>query len=71
MYCGHRGRPVHGCEDQRWPLGRIKTVIGRRFHLTCTTPGVRKLLVCNGWSCQVPSPPAGTWNATTRPWPAG
>ncbi|MFJ7045148.1 winged helix-turn-helix domain-containing protein [Streptomyces sp. NPDC101112] len=30
-------------------------MIGRRFHLTYTTPGVRKLLVCNGWSCQVPA----------------
>ncbi|WP_323179587.1 winged helix-turn-helix domain-containing protein [Streptomyces sp. NBC_00654] len=31
------------------------TVIGRRFHLTCTIQGVRKLLVRNGWSCQVPA----------------
>ncbi|GHA84621.1 winged helix-turn-helix domain-containing protein [Streptomyces termitum] len=31
----------------------MKTVIGRRFHLTCTIQGVRKLLVRNGWSYQV------------------
>ncbi len=41
--------------DQRWTLGRIKTVIGRRFHMTYTVQGVRKLLVRNGWSCQVPA----------------
>ncbi|MFF0449997.1 winged helix-turn-helix domain-containing protein [Streptomyces sp. NPDC004609] len=29
-------------------------MIGRRFHLTYTIQGVRKLLVRNGWSCQVP-----------------
>nr|WP_246109024.1 winged helix-turn-helix domain-containing protein [Streptomyces sedi] len=33
----------------------MKTVIGRRFHLTYTIQGVRKLLVRNGWSCQVPA----------------
>ncbi|MCP9946621.1 winged helix-turn-helix domain-containing protein [Streptomyces somaliensis] len=29
-------------------------MIGRRFHLAYTIQGVRKLLVRNGWSCQVP-----------------
>lgn len=33
----------------------LTTVIGRRFHLTYTIQGVRKLLVRNGWSCQVPA----------------
>lgn len=34
----------------------MKTVIGRRFHLSSyTVQGVRKLLVRNGWSCQVPA----------------
>ncbi|MFJ3936208.1 winged helix-turn-helix domain-containing protein [Streptomyces parvus] len=32
----------------------MKTVIGWRFHLTYTNQDVRKLLVRNGWSCQVP-----------------
>ncbi|MEU5840160.1 winged helix-turn-helix domain-containing protein [Streptomyces diacarni] len=49
------GPAAHGWEDQRWPLSRVKTVIGRRFHLTYTVQGVRKLLVRNGWSCQVPA----------------
>ncbi|MFD7629602.1 transposase [Streptomyces sp. NPDC059851] len=43
-----RGPAAHGWEDQRWTLSRVKTVIGRRFHLTYTVQGVRKLLVRNG-----------------------
>ncbi len=49
------GPAAHGWEDQRRTLNRVKTVIGRRFHLTYTIQGVRKLLVRNGWSCQVPA----------------
>ncbi|MEU0520692.1 helix-turn-helix domain-containing protein [Streptosporangium sp. NPDC006007] len=29
-----KGPVWHGWPDQRWPLSRITTVIGRRFHLT-------------------------------------
>ncbi|MFD9429146.1 MULTISPECIES: winged helix-turn-helix domain-containing protein [unclassified Streptomyces] len=50
-----KGPAAHGWEDQRWTLNRVKTVIGRRFHLTYTIQGVRKLLLRNGWSCQVPA----------------
>ncbi|MFJ6868523.1 transposase [Streptomyces termitum] len=50
-----KGPAAHGREDQRWTPARVKTVIGRRFHLTHTIQGVRKLLVRNGWSCQVPA----------------
>ncbi len=50
-----KGPAAHGWEDQRWTLSRVKTVIGRRFHLTYTIQGVRKLLVRNGWSCQAPA----------------
>ncbi|GGW65134.1 hypothetical protein GCM10010381_57610 [Streptomyces xantholiticus] len=50
-----KGPAAHGWEDQRWTQSRVKTVIGRRFHLTYTIQGVRKLLVRNGWSCQVPA----------------
>ncbi|MFB7429545.1 winged helix-turn-helix domain-containing protein [Streptomyces hydrogenans] len=50
-----KGPAAHGWEDQRWTLARVKTVIGRRFHLTYTIQGVRKLLVRNGWSRQVPA----------------
>jgi transposase len=57
-----KGPAAHGWEDQRWTLTRIKTVIGRRFHLTYTIQGVRKLLVRNGWSCQVPARRALEWD---------
>ncbi|MFF9654225.1 transposase [Streptomyces sp. NPDC014622] len=50
-----KGPVAHGWEDQGWTLARVKTVIGRRFHLAYTIQGVRKLLVRNGWSCQVPA----------------
>ncbi|MCX4736222.1 winged helix-turn-helix domain-containing protein [Streptomyces sp. NBC_01363] len=50
-----KGPGAHGREDQRWTSARIKTVIGRRLDLTCTIQGVRKMLVRNGWSCQVPA----------------
>ncbi|MFL9683777.1 winged helix-turn-helix domain-containing protein [Streptomyces sp. KL110A] len=50
-----KGPTAHGWEDQRWTLSRVKTVIGRCFHLTYTIQGVRKLLVRNGWSRQVPA----------------
>jgi hypothetical protein len=43
-----KGPASHGWENQRWTLGRIKTVIGRRFHLTYTIQGVRKPLMRNG-----------------------
>ncbi|WP_346657079.1 winged helix-turn-helix domain-containing protein [Streptomyces sp. ICN441] len=39
----------------RNPLRITEAVIGRRFHLTYTIRGVRKLLVRNGWSCRVPA----------------
>ncbi|GAA3026655.1 hypothetical protein GCM10017559_60810 [Streptosporangium longisporum] len=50
-----KGLAAHGWEDQRWTLARIKTVIGRCFHMACTIQGVRKLLARNGWSWQVPA----------------
>ncbi|WP_334029336.1 winged helix-turn-helix domain-containing protein [Nocardia terpenica] len=45
-----KGAVVHGWPDQSWTLARIKTVIGRRFHISC----VDALLHRHGWSWQVP-----------------
>jgi transposase len=50
-----KGPAAHGWADQKWTLSRVKTVIGRRFHLSYTVQGVAKLLKRNGWSCQVPA----------------
>jgi putative transposase len=50
-----RGPLAHGfAADQRWTLGRIKTLIGRLFHVGYTPEGVWRLLRRHGWSCQVP-----------------
>ena len=50
-----KGPLAHGfANDQRWTLGRIKTLIGRLFHVGYTPEGVWKLMRRHGWSCQVP-----------------
>jgi transposase len=50
-----RGPLAHGfAGDQRWTLVRVKTLIGRLFHVGDTIQGVWKLLRRHGWSCQVP-----------------
>jgi hypothetical protein len=58
--CGWRpgcakGPLAHGfAGDQRWTLGRIKTLIGKLFHVGSTVEGTWKLVRRHGWSCQVP-----------------
>ena len=50
-----KGPLAHGfAHDQRWTLGRIKTLIGRLFRIGYTPEGVWKLMRRHGWSCQVP-----------------
>jgi len=50
-----KGPLVHGfAGDQRWTLGRIKTLIGRLFHVGYTVEGTGKLMRRHGWFCQVP-----------------
>jgi putative transposase len=50
-----KGPLAHGfANDQRWTLGRIKTMIGRLFRIGYTPEGVWKLMRRHGWSCQVP-----------------
>jgi len=50
-----KGPLAHGfAHDQRWTLGRIKTLIGRLFHVGYTIEGTSKLMRRHGWSCQVP-----------------
>jgi transposase len=48
-----RGQLAHGfADDQRWTLSRIKTLIGRLFHVGYTVEGTWKLLRRHGWSCR-------------------
>ena len=50
-----KGPLVHGfAGDQRWTLGRIKTLIGKLFHVGYTIEGTSKLMRRHGWSAQVP-----------------
>jgi len=50
-----KGPLAHGfAAGQRWTLGRIKTLIGRLFHVRYTVEGTWKLMRRHGWSCQVP-----------------
>lgn len=50
-----KGPLVHGfADDQRWTLKRIKTVIGRLFHVGYTVQGAGKLMRRHGWPVQVP-----------------
>lgn len=50
-----KGPLAHGfASDQRWTLGRIKTLIGRLFHVGYTIEGTSKLMRRHGWSAQVP-----------------
>ncbi|WKV75980.1 winged helix-turn-helix domain-containing protein [Streptomyces sp. PCS3-D2] len=61
-----KGPAAHGWEDQRWTLARIKTVIGRRFHLTYTIQGVRKLSR-REW-VRSSSLTGRSWNRRTSAW---
>ncbi|ALP00046.1 transposase [Streptomyces hygroscopicus subsp. limoneus] len=50
-----RGPLVHGWADQRWTLARVKTLIGRLFHVSYTVEGTWRLLKRQGWSWQQPA----------------
>ncbi|AJC53571.1 IS630 family transposase [Streptomyces sp. 769] len=59
-----KGPAVHGWADQRWTLSRVQTVIGRRFHLTCSVAAVWRLLHPTVGPGR--PPPDAPWNATRR-----
>ncbi|GAA4947867.1 hypothetical protein GCM10023334_060960 [Nonomuraea thailandensis] len=50
-------------DDQRWTQGRIKTLIGRMFHIGYTIEGLDKLLRRHGRRCRFP--PCVRWNIVT------
>ncbi|MFB6840210.1 winged helix-turn-helix domain-containing protein [Streptomyces sp. NPDC056361] len=50
-----RGPLAHGWADQRWTLARVKTLIGRLFHVSYTVEGTWRLLKRHGWSWQQPT----------------
>lgn len=50
-----RGPLAQGWADQRWTLARIRTLIGRLFHVSYTVEGAWQLLKRHGWSWQQPA----------------
>ncbi|WUL86423.1 winged helix-turn-helix domain-containing protein [Streptomyces sp. NBC_00342] len=50
-----RGPLAHGWSDQQWTLARVKTLIGRLFHVSYTVEGTWRLLKRHGWSWQQPA----------------
>ncbi|MFI6080184.1 winged helix-turn-helix domain-containing protein [Streptomyces sp. NPDC051217] len=50
-----RGPLAHGWAEQRWTPARVKTLIGRLFHVSCTVQGTWRLLKRHGWSWQQPA----------------
>ncbi|MER5409028.1 winged helix-turn-helix domain-containing protein [Streptomyces sp. NPDC002769] len=50
-----RGPLAHGWTDQRWTLARVKTLIGRLFHVSYTVEGTWRLLKRHRWSWQQPA----------------
>lgn len=49
------GPLAHGWTDQRWTLARVKTMIGRLFHVSYTLEGTWRLLRRHSWSWQQPA----------------
>jgi hypothetical protein len=43
--------------DQRWTLGRVKTLTGRLCHVGYTVEGTSRLLRRHGWPARVPVRP--------------
>ncbi|MFD9223679.1 winged helix-turn-helix domain-containing protein [Streptomyces sp. NPDC060064] len=50
-----RGPLANGWADQRWTLTRVRTLIGRLFHVSYTVEGTWRLLKRHGWSWQQPA----------------
>ncbi|MFF9222033.1 winged helix-turn-helix domain-containing protein [Streptomyces viridosporus] len=68
------GPAAHGwTDDQVWTAARVRALIGRKFHLSCSVSGVTRLLHRMGYSVQVPDGPAAerdeeavaTWREVT------
>ncbi|MEU1276598.1 winged helix-turn-helix domain-containing protein [Streptomyces sp. NPDC005799] len=51
-----QGPAAHGwIEDQVWTAARVATLMGRRFHVSCSVPGATRLMHRLGFSPQVPA----------------
>ncbi|MFA3842717.1 transposase [Streptomyces aureus] len=53
------GPAAHGwVDDQVWTAARVRTLIGRKFHISYSVCGVTRLLHRMGYSVQMPARPA-------------
>jgi transposase len=53
------GPAAHGwTDDQVWTAARVRTLIGRKFHISYSVSGVTRLLHRMGYSVQMPARPA-------------
>jgi len=53
------GPAAHGwTDDQVWTAARVRTLIGRKFHVSYSISGVTRLLHRMGFSVQMPARPA-------------
>ncbi|MEJ8667588.1 winged helix-turn-helix domain-containing protein [Streptomyces sp. MS1.AVA.1] len=51
-----RGRPAHGRDQDRvWTGARAVTLIGRKFHVSCSVSGATRLTRRIGFTPQVPA----------------
>nr|WP_258050109.1 winged helix-turn-helix domain-containing protein [Streptomyces finlayi] len=50
-----RGPLSRDCADQRWTLARVRTLIGRLFHVSYTVETTWRLLKHHGWSWRHPA----------------
>ncbi|WP_030024781.1 winged helix-turn-helix domain-containing protein [Streptomyces monomycini] len=67
-----RGPAAYGWAGDRWTLERIQAVIVRRFRVTYTVQGVRKLMRRHGWTYVAPAAggegrAAGGWTRREDP----
>ncbi|MFD5163645.1 winged helix-turn-helix domain-containing protein [Streptomyces hawaiiensis] len=68
------GPSAHGwADDQVWTAARVRTLIGRKVHISYSVSGVTRLLYRMGYSVQMPARPAAerdedaitAWRETT------
>jgi hypothetical protein len=66
-----RGPAVHGWEDQRWTLARVRTLIAWKFHLECWAAAMWRRMHGHDWSSQpahvVPIPGARLTDSMCSP----
>ncbi len=62
------GPAAHGwADDQVWTAARVRTLIGRKFHISYSVSGVTRLLHRMGSACRCPPAPPPSATRTRSP----